>query len=192
MILKKKGLIIGTLAVLLILTGYFNHIYNQNALKSKDDTVLDSEKEKFDISIKDASDDEIKLEDEEEKEANNSVETSTKGFFKDFRYDRENTRKKEVEYIKNIIDNPNSEDETKMEAQNQLIELTNIMEKELGVEGLIKAKGFNDAVVILQDTSVNVVVDKKELSPEEVAQILDIVKRETGQPADNIKIIPRS
>lgn len=186
MILKKKGLIVGALAVLLILTGYFNYIYNQNTSKLKDDEIVqDNNKEKPDILIKDASD----VEDEE---INKSVETSAKSFFKDFRYDRENTRKKEVEYIKNIIDNPNSEAEKKIEAQNQLMELANIMEKELGVEGLIKAKGFNDAVVILQETSVNVVVDKKELSPEEVAQILDIVKRETGQSADNIKIIPKS
>lgn len=185
MILKKKGLVMGALVVLLILTGYFNHIYNQNALNPKDKNVLENNKEKPDILVKDAPEDKTK-------DTNEDVEVSAKGFFKDFRYDRENTRKKEVEYIQNIIDNPNMENEMKVEAQNQLLELTNVMEKELGVEGLIKAKGFDDAVVILQESSVNVVVDKKELSPEEVAQILDIVRRETGQSADNIKIIPKS
>lgn len=149
-----------------------------------EDMLIDDRKED-DILVKDLATD-------QELETDGSIETSSKNFFKDFRYDRENTRKKEIEYIKNIIDNPNSDKEMKVEAQSQLLELTNVMEKELGVEGLIKAKGFNDVVVILHENSVNVVVDKDDLSPEEVAQILDIVKRETGQQADNIKIIPKS
>ena len=44
--------------------------------------------------------------------------------------------------------------------------------KELSMEALIKAKGFNEAVVIMHRDSVNVIVDKQELKPEEVAQIL--------------------
>ena len=90
------------------------------------------------------------------------------------------------------MDNPNSDENKRAEAQDQLLQLTQIMEKELGVEGLIKAKGFDDVIVMLQENSVNVVVDKKDLSSEEVAQILDIVRRETGQEAENIKIIPRT
>lgn len=190
MVLKRKSLVIGALVVLLILTGYFNHIYNQNASDPKRDIVLNN-KEKPDIIVKDASKD---GDEEKDRDGNKDtdVEASAAGFFKDFRYDRENTRKKEVEYMQNLIDNPNSEGEKKIEAQNQLLEIVNIMEKELSIEGLIKAKGFEDAIVIIQSSSANVVVDKKELSLEEVAQILDIVRRETGQSADNIKIIPKS
>ena len=64
------------------------------------------------------------------------------------------------------------------------------METELAIENLIKAKGFNDAIVIIHKDNVNVIIDKAELVPEEVA-ILDIVKRETEKDIDNIKIIPK-
>ena len=64
------------------------------------------------------------------------------------------------------------------------------MEKELTIENLIKAKGFADAAVTFHYGSVNVVVDCTELTNEQVAQILDIVTRETGEPAANIKISP--
>ena len=36
---------------------------------------------------------------------------------------------------------------------------------------------------------MNVVVDCPQLSSEQVAQILDVVTRETGESADNIKIL---
>lgn len=38
--------------------------------------------------------------------------------------------------------------------------------------------------------TVNVVVDSETLSSEQVVQILDIVQRETGEGAGNIKIVP--
>ena len=60
------------------------------------------------------------------------------------------------------------------------------------IEGLLKAKGFNDSIVIFNQDYVSVIVEKDELAPEEVAQILDIVKRESGKTAENIKIIPTS
>jgi len=77
------------------------------------------------------------------------------------------------------------------EAQAQLLEITSNMESELAIENLIKAKGFRDAVVIIHKDNVNVIVDKPELVPEDVAIILDIVKRESGKDAENIKIIPK-
>ncbi|NMA95972.1 MAG: SpoIIIAH-like family protein [Clostridiales bacterium] len=180
MIMRKKGLVMGVLVILLILTGYLNHIYN---LKGK--AVSNDRNNADDIIIKDTSESGETILDED-------MEVSASSFFKDFRYDRTHTREKEIEYIQNLLDNPNSIDERKAEAHDKLLKLTNIMEKELIVEGLIKAKGFNDAIVILQEHSVNVVIDKGEPSAEEVAQILDIVRRETGQSAENIKITPKS
>lgn len=187
MVLKRKSLVIGILMFLLIMTGYLNFRYNNNVADYRDSENLALDSKKPDILVKDAPANEDELNEQE-----NNIETSTTGFFKDFRYNRENTRKKEIEYINNIVDNPNSDENKRAEAQDQLLQLTQIMEKELGVEGLIKAKGFDDVIVMLQENSVNVVVDKKDLSSEEVAQILDIVRRETGQEAENIKIIPRT
>ncbi len=187
MVLKRKSLVIGILMFLLIMTGYLNFRYNNNVADYRDSENLALDSKKPDILVKDAPANEDELNEQE-----NNIETSTTSFFKDFRYNRENTRKKEIEYINNIVDNPNSDENKRAEAQDQLLQLTQIMEKELGVEGLIKAKGFDDVIVMLQENSVNVVVDKKDLSSEEVAQILDIVRRETGQEAENIKIIPRT
>ena len=112
------------------------------------------------------------------------------GFFASFREERESVREKEIEYLDSIITNANSDKESLKDAQDQKIELTRIMEKEMTVEGMLKAKGFSDAVVTLRTGSVNVVVSASEITDAQAAQILDIVRRETGESAENIKIIP--
>ena len=63
------------------------------------------------------------------------------------------------------------------------------MEKELLIEGLLKAKGFEDAVITISDTAVNVIVKQKDLTKQQVAQVLEIVLREAGDiSAENVKI----
>ena len=49
-------------------------------------------------------------------------------------------------------------------------------------------KGFEDVFVRIYDDSVDVIVDKEQISQQEAAQIQDIVTRVTGVKAGNIRI----
>lgn len=196
LILQRKNIVISILVVLLIITGYLNFAYNQkmlnkdnveNAMNDTDNEEVEASK----VTVSDASEELDGDEITEDGEVEDVSTTSAKGsFFANYRIERENTRKKEIEVIREIVDNPNSDAEMKKEAQAQLLEIADNMEKELLIEGLIKAKGFEDTIVMMSKNSVNVIVNRSELKPEEVAQILDIVKRESGKSADSIKIIP--
>ncbi len=196
LILQRKNIVISILVVLLIITGYLNFAYNQKMLnKDNVETAMnDTDNEEVEaskVTVSDASEELDGDEITEDGEVEDVSTTSTKGsFFANYRIERENTRKKEIEVIREIVDNPNSDAEMKKEAQAQLLEIADNMEKELLIEGLIKAKGFEDTIVMMSKNSVNVIVNRSELKPEEVAQILDIVKRESGKSADSIKIIP--
>ena len=108
-----------------------------------------------------------------------------------YKVDRQDVRLKEVAYLDSIIENEKTDQEVLNEAQRQKIEITKTMEIELTVEGLIKAKGYDDAIVTVQATSVNVVVRAESLSEKQAAEILDIVKTETGKPSNVIKIMPQ-
>jgi stage III sporulation protein AH len=77
------------------------------------------------------------------------------------------------------------------DAQAQKLAISEAMEKEVTIEGLLEAKGFDNAVVTLHDGSVNVIVNSAELTSAQVAQILDIVQRESGEKSENIKIVPK-
>ncbi len=186
LVLKKKSVVMGILVVLLIITGYLNLVYNQSVLNEQNvQEAVNQQGEEDGIAVKDK---EGSLEEEDAAEV---AAVSSANFFTSYRLERENTRKEEIEYIREILDNPESDPDMKKEAQAQLLEITKNMEKELAIEALIKAKGFKDVVVILHKDSVNVIVDKPELKQEEVAQILDIVRRESGHKPENIKIIPK-
>ena len=113
-------------------------------------------------------------------------------FYSVFKQDRNNVREKELEYLDTIAVDEETDDDTRTQAQQQKLELVSAMEKEVTIEGLLKAKGFTNVAVTMQKGSVNVIVDSPELDDALVAQVLDIVTQESGEPAQNVKIIPRS
>ena len=93
-------------------------------------------------------------------------------------------------YYDAIITSQESSTEAIANAENLKLEIIAEMEKELVMEGLIKAKGFEDAIVTFSNEYVNVVVKSNELQSNEVAQIVEIVKEQTGKSIENIVIIP--
>lgn len=128
---------------------------------------------------------------------NNSVsgsttdtQTTTVGYFQTYRTTRESTRDQEMLYYDAIISNETSTDEAVKNAENSKLALISQMEKELVVEGLIKAKGFEDCVVTISDSNVNAVVKADELTSTEVAQIVAVIQSQLNTGIENIKIIP--
>ena len=109
------------------------------------------------------------------------------GFFESFRSERDSTRSQEIAYIDTIIEQ-GADAETMADAQQQKLAIVEGMEKEMTIESLLKAKGFPDAAVTLHTGAVNVILSAETLSDEQVAQVLDIITRETGEAADNIKV----
>lgn len=76
----------------------------------------------------------------------------------------------------------------KNNATEQKLKIIDYMNKEKVIENLIENKGFTDALVLITDSSVNVTVNKQDLTQTDVAKICDIVMRETGKKADQIVI----
>jgi len=115
---------------------------------------------------------------------------ATSGFFMDFKLERKQVREQEVAYLDSIIANAATDQETLATAQNKKMELASAMELEVTIEGLLRAKGISDAVVTFHKGSVNVVVNEASLTDAQVAQVVELVQRETGEAIENIKIIP--
>lgn len=118
-----------------------------------------------------------------------ALEQEDADYFASFRAERDAVRATEIEYLDEVIAVSYSDAETLADAQAQKLALVENMEAEFTIENLLRAKGFADAAVTFHKGSVNVVVDCPQLSSEQVAQILDVVTRETGESADNIKIL---
>lgn len=122
---------------------------------------------------------------------NTSNETvSTASYFQTYRTDRESTRDQEMLYYDAIISSDSSSESAISNAQEAKLSLISQMEKELVVEGLIKAKGFADCVVTITNANVNAVVKANELNSSEVAQIVGVIQSQLSVGIENIKIIP--
>lgn len=103
---------------------------------------------------------------------------------------KEQTRAKNKETLLEIINNANIAESQKQEAVDNMIELTDVAERETAAEILLESKGFADAVVTVTEDSADVVVGISALTDAQCAQIEDVVARKTGVPAENIVINP--
>ena len=117
---------------------------------------------------------------------------TTANYFTTYRQDRQATRDQELLYYDAIISNESSSDEAVKDAETKKLAIVAQMESELVMEGLIKAKGFEDCIVTNIDPNVKIVVKCADatLTSSEVAQIVSIVKDQTKVGIDNIQITP--
>ena len=111
-------------------------------------------------------------------------------FFSTYRTSRETARAEEMSYLEAIIASETSAEEAKATAETMRENLLNDIEAELVIESLIKAKGFDDAVVTMSTNNINVIVNKSELESQEVAQILSVILEETEYTASEVVVVP--
>ena len=107
---------------------------------------------------------------------------------------RTQARDEAVSTLKELSESDTADQSAKDDAAAQISALADDTVAEANIESLIRAKGYEDAVVMLGDSSANIVVAPPDggLQAEDVAVIRDIVISETGMTAGQIKIVEAS
>ncbi|MBO4478905.1 MAG: SpoIIIAH-like family protein [Clostridia bacterium] len=114
-------------------------------------------------------------------------------FFTSYRSARDASRQESFMYYDSIINSETASVAAIASAEDKRQELVGFTETELVLEGLIKAKGFEDAVVTISTENVNAIVKKAgELDQTDAAQILSIITAETGVTASKVIVTPYS
>lgn len=108
----------------------------------------------------------------------------------DFRVERAQLRDRELAELQNIIDSELTQSAERAQAQSRKMDILKWAEQETTMEGVLRARGYEQAVITVHQDSVNVLVKAESLSKHDSAIILELVSRETGQTGGNIKIIP--
>ena len=123
-----------------------------------------------------------------------STVVSNANYFTQYRTERTTTRNEELLQLDAIIAQAEQDSLEKTQALTMKMELTEITEKELLLESLIKAYGFEDAVVVigLESNNVNVITKSTELTTDDAILIYSIIAEETSITPENVKIIPIS
>lgn len=162
--------------------------------ETQDTDTLDDTDELGDISDDDildvADNGELNLEDGVPGEAVLVSTTIDASYFITKKLDREQVRAKNKDTYMDIIQNAEISEELKKDAVDKMIELTQVAEKESAAEMLLEAKGFDGAVVFINDNEVDVVINAPSLSDQQLAIIEEVVKDKTDIGVEHININP--
>ena len=204
MALKKNQIVITALVAMIGAAGYLNYIdthpetsevmmtdEGELAMAWDDSAVLSSD-ENTEIAVSDSLDNGSTAQTDPETagEAVFVNSSSDSSYFMQAKLEREQARSKEKALLNEMLSNENEDSSEKSNAAGAMLEMQQRIERETAAEAMIEAKGFKEVYVRIDDETVDVVVDRAELTDAEVAQIEDIVKRKTGYTSDKIRISP--
>ena len=208
-VFKKNQMIITALAAMIAVAGYLNYSgtrLDESLLNANSTAVEDVEDAGLaeDISAEDlyaetgedeyadieSLDGDVDLAEENVGEAVLASSTMGVGLVSEAKVTREQTRSRNKEMLMELINSTNITDDQKQSAIDEMVQMTDVAEKELAAETLLVAQGFDEVVVSINDSRADVVVSSTQVSDSQRAQIEDIVKRKTGIEAANITITP--
>lgn len=112
-------------------------------------------------------------------------------FFAQAVISRERVRDEAIDVLRELTENESADAAARQDAYVQMNRLADEISSEVNIENLVRSKGFEQCVAVVNEKNVNVIVQSKGLTPGEVAQIKEIVYVQTGVLPKDIKIIER-
>ena len=89
------------------------------------------------------------------------------------------------------MDDATALDSAKEQALKDIATMAKVIENESNIETLIKAKGFEECVAVINGEKANVIVKSEGLQPNDLSQILEIVYLQAGILPENVTIMEK-
>lgn len=191
-----KQIILTILAIVFIFIGYFNYSLDVDVQEEKVAKVERNELTLGDVQLVNAepsniengvvvSNEDLEIKNEIER---NIGEVTKEDYYEETRLERNRMYSEMLEIYQDLIDSSETpQDQKAIAAQ----EISNINKRKNGImisENLIKNKGFEDVVVLVNDNNVSVVVKSYTLNQEQISKIQNIIERELNIDIKNINI----
>ena len=109
-------------------------------------------------------------------------------YFVETRLQRDTMYSEMLETYQKMLENPDVGETQKVIAAQEISNINNIKNGVMIAENLIKNKGFENVVVLVNNGSVSIVVKSALLNQEQIAKIQNIVSRELNVELQNINI----
>ncbi len=121
-----------------------------------------------------------------------NVDSTSTAYFTEYRSQRSSSRNEQILQLDKIIQDSVEDSAVKEDALNQKLQLTAITEKELKLETLIKAYGYEEVVVTMNVTNpnVSVIVKDAEFDQNDAVKIFNLLVTESNVDSENVSIIP--
>lgn len=195
-IIKKNQLTVLVLVLMLITAGYLNYndsVQTGTEIADIGDATLVSSNLSDSVTnqVQDANITEIasSVSTTHESVETNAETTDTEEYFTASRLERDTMYSEMLESYQKIVDSTSATEKQKTSAQEEIDKINKVKNAIMISENLIKTKGFEDLVIFSNDDSISVVINKDELSKEDIAQIQSIIAREMGADIDDIHIM---
>ena len=212
---NKKQLILSLVATILIVTGYFNfqNVENKNMQAKIEDEISDENIGDVELVnsealimentvqniviqnenvIKEIESKKEEIEKENKKESEKIEEIvnnkDSNNYFVKTRLERDNMYSRMLESYEEIVNNDKISSEQKAVAIQEISNINNYKNGIMISENLIKNKGFEDVVILINNNTVSVVVKKDNLYETDIVKIQNIIETKLGFEAKNISI----
>ncbi len=112
-------------------------------------------------------------------------------YFDTAAYNRDRARDEAIEVLSSVVDNETALQEIRDQAGADIAAIAANISAESNIEELIKAKGFEDCVAVINGENISVIVKTDGLLPSEIAQITEIVIEQSGILPVNMNIVEK-
>lgn len=186
-VIKKNQILASMVVLMLVVAGYLNYTYDPTKDYDMELTGIMTSN-LGDAYLVDNTGINSNIEDVQRKVEASAKVTTSEEYFATTRMDRENSFAEQLETYQSVLTNTSISDEQKKFAQEEITRINNTKNAIVIAENLIRLKGFDDVVILVNGDSVNVVVMSENLSESEVTQIQSIVVSELKVDARNLHI----
>ncbi len=191
-IFRKNQLIVTALALMIAAAGYLNYTYEADekeiaTMAEESNEEEAKEKTKEEKTAKQETDEDMGDETAGETvlTESDSIAISKAAALK---MDREQTRAAGKATLLDVVNNKELTEAERQGAVDELAKMTDISEREVACEMMLQSKGFEEAIVSISGEGADVIINKKEVTDAERAQIEDVIQRKGGISPDHIVI----
>jgi stage III sporulation protein AH len=104
---------------------------------------------------------------------------------------RQRARDEALEVLQSVVDNENADEASKNQAIADISALAADMNAEANIETLIKAKGFEECIAVINGDNISIVLKSEGILPNQISQINEIVYEQANIKPSNIRIIEK-
>lgn len=216
-VLKKNQLAVLVIALMLITAGYLNYTADNASVQTSsekqiaaigDATLVNSgelleEKDKQNIinTINESEQNVISSNTVtdistavNENTIDNTIQTNASdinnedNYFASSKLERDKMYSQMLETYQKLLESDTISSEQKAISQQEINNINQTKNAIMIAENLIATKGFTNSVIFVNDKSVSVIIEAKELGTEQIAQIQNIISRELKAEIENIHI----
>lgn len=109
-------------------------------------------------------------------------------YFVSYHMQRNTIREKELEGYYQVLMNPTATKEQLQNANTKIEEMNKQDKAESTLEDMIRESGYQDAVVMNDESHVDVIVQSKSLDRSQAVKIVDMVQKQLNLPATQISV----